>query len=472
MGTTAGLGVLLAVVASLSPIYHFVRKPQHRHLLSILGICALYAMYGFQCLNIIGMFLYCYLVVRFVPAKYAPHVFFTLGMIHQTYGQVYRYFYEYLEYSLDWSLSGMLMTLRLAGALWSRRDGKILAENKDAPLSRLQIAAAIDRDFTFLELFGFAFYFPGVMVGPFGDIKQYLEFIEFQGIYEALLPESEKKTDNKRVTLGMLVKYKPLWFRIALLPFSVLSTLVIAVKYIPEAAMYNLEFRQEHGFLFRVIYAILAIEFGNGKYYFTWSAGEVGTIISGLSFNGFNPDGSLDCEGNVQLQLINFKTITEPKDLSKYWSMSPQHYLKKDVFDRIKSATGSYLFASFATFFFSAFWHGVYPGYYMFFFHAAAFSIVLSDLKANIEKRFLLDENKAPKNPTGYKVFLVICCLITNFTLDYVIIPFRAMSLERSLNAWGSLYFIGHIISAVALVLNVVFKLTAPRKPPKTKNSE
>lgn len=114
----------------------------------------------------------------------------------------------------------------------------------------------------------------------------------------------------------------------------------------------------------------------------------------------------------------------------------------------------------------------MYPGYFLFFLHAAAFSLVLSALKANIEKRYILDENKAPKNPTVHKVFLVICSLVTTWSLDYVILPFRAMSLERSLAAWGSLYFIGHIITAIALVINLLLPVLAPIKHNKVKDSE
>jgi len=470
MVTTGQLGVILAVFAVSSPIYHFVHGRKERLLLSILGIVALFLMYQWECLNIIAMFLYGYAIMKFVPATAAPHVFLAVSMFHQTYGQVYRYIYQYLEYSLDWSLSGMLMTLRIAGALWSLRDGKVQAEDKEAKLSKLQKEAALNREISFLEFFGFSFYFPGVVVGPFGDLKQYLAFINYEGIYEALLPQSDKK-EGKRVTLAQLASHKGFLSRVFIV-FLSLAFFYVFSMFVPEDDLYVPEFRDRFNLPIRVIFAVLAIEVGNAKYYFTWSCGEIGTILSGLSFNGFTEDGSFDVEGSVQLQLLKFKTITDPKDISKYWSMSPQHYLRKDLFDRVKQITGSYVFANLCTFLFSAFWHGVYPGYYLFFLHACIFSLILSDLKHRILVHFIQDENGAPRNPTVSTIFNVICCISTNMLLDYVIIPFRAMSVERSMNAWGGLYYIGHILSAVALVVDIGFMLLAPRKAKKEKSSD
>jgi len=470
MVTTGQLGILLASVEILSPVYHFVHSRNGRLLLSIIGIFALIGMYQLECLNIIGMFLYGYLIMRFLPPKIAPHVFLAAAMFHQTYGQVYRYIYQYLEYSLDWSLSGMLMTLRLAGALWSRRDGVVLSENKDAQLSKLQREAALVRDVSFLEFFGFAFYFPGIIVGPFGDIKQYLDFINYEGIYEALLPASVKK-DCKRVTLGQLASHKGFWTRVLTIPVS-LAFFYAFSKIVPEDALYQKEFRDQYILPVRIAFAVFAVEVGHAKYYFTWSCGEIGTILSGLSFNGFNPDGTFDVEGNVQLQILKFKTITDPKEISRYWSMSPQHYLKKDLFDRVKQVTHSYVFANLCTFLFSAFWHGVYPGYYMFFLHACVFSLVLSHLREQVMARFIMNEKGEPRNAIVGKIFSVISCVATTVLLDYVIIPFRAMSFERSMTAWGSLGYFGHVLTVIYLVFDIILLLTAPKKPKKVKDSE
>lgn len=285
--STVVLGVLLVGLAAASPVYHVVHGRRARLLLSALGVAALGAMYGADALHLVAMYACCCAVHRLAPAAAAPHVFLALAMAHLTAAQVHRYRHEYLCYSLDWSLSGMLLALRLADALWARRDG--LAAARGAPLSRTQRAEALDRDLTPLELFGFAFFFPGVLVGPFRDIRQYLAFVGYDGVYAALAPDAPPQG---RVTLGMLARSRSFVSRVWMPPLT-LAAFMCAGRLVPEDAMYTDAFRTQHGFWYRVLYAVLATEAGHSKYYFTWSCGELGTILSGLSFEGFKPDGSL-----------------------------------------------------------------------------------------------------------------------------------------------------------------------------------
>lgn len=291
--STVVLGVLLVGLAAASPVYHAVHGRRARLLLSAVGVAALGAMYGADALHLVAMYACCCAVQRAVAAAAAPHVFLALAMAHLTAAQVHRYRHAYLCYSLDWSLSGMLLALRLADALWARRDGLVARRTTStgsapqSPLSPMQRAEAVDRDLTPLELFGFAFFFPGVLVGPFRDVRQYLAFIDYDGVYAALAPDAPR-----RVTLGMLARSRSFLSRVWMPPVT-LAAFMCASHFVPEDAMYTDAFRTQHGFWFRALYALVATEAGHSKYYFTWSCGELGTILAGLSFDGFKPDGSL-----------------------------------------------------------------------------------------------------------------------------------------------------------------------------------
>lgn len=288
--STVVLGVLLVGLAAASPVYHVVHGRRARLLLSALGVAALGAMYGVDALHLVAMWACCCAVQRVLPVHVAPHAFLALAMTHLTAAQVHRYRHEYLCYSLDWSLSGMLLALRLADALWARRDGA--AVHRGVPLSRTQRAEAVDRALSPLELFGFAFFFPGVLVGPFRDVRQYLDFINYEGVYAALAPVKDGEEKKQRVTLAMLARSRSFLSRVWMPPVT-LASFMLAGRFVPEDAMYTDEFRAQHGFWFRALYAFLATEAGHSKYYFTWSCGELGTILSGLSFDGFKSDGSL-----------------------------------------------------------------------------------------------------------------------------------------------------------------------------------
>lgn len=114
---------------------------------------------------------------------------------------------------------------------------------------------------------------------------------------------------------------------------------------------------------------------------------------------------------------------------------------------------------------------GVYPGYYLFFLHASVFSLAVSTLKKELLVRFVLDENGVPRSPHVYGVFEGFFCAVTQLLLDYVILPFRAMSVERSLAAWRALNFIGHILVAIVLLVDAGFRLVPrPRRAQPSKS--
>lgn len=108
---------------------------------------------------------------------------------------------------------------------------------------------------------------------------------------------------------------------------------------------------------------------------------------------------------------------------------------------------------------------GVYPGYYLFFLHASVFSLAVSTMKKELLTRVVLDENKVPRSPRAYKAFEGFFCVVTQLLLDYVILPFRAMSVERSLAGWRSLNYIGHILVLGVLLVDAVFCLVPRRRP-------
>jgi len=453
--------MVLTFFQLFAPFFHFIRDTKNRHFFAAsLGFIGLILEYGESAIHPIAMVIYCYLIMRYVPVRSSPHVFLAVAMAHQTYGHIYRAMFDYLSYSMEWTLSTMLLTLKLAGAVWSRRDGYVQKEaqekGENVKFTRLQQEAAICRDFSLLELFSFGFFFPGVFVGPFHDIKQYLDFIEFNGRYADL---TAPKGEKPRVTLGRIVKSPQFWTRPL---FSVFYILIYFVGewYFYDRNMCKEEFHENYNFIQRILYLIVSVEMGNCKYYFTWTIGEIGTILSGLGYAGENPDGSLQLDACIQIDIIKFKMTSDPKDLTKYWSMSPQHYLKKDVFERLKPHM-NYIIASLITFTFSAAWHGIYPGYFIFFLSAAIFSLPVTKVKSQLSP-FIYNQDGTPKNKRNAIIFEGFFIFTTQFILDFVIVPFRVMSFKNSYLAWKNLDFVGVIF--VLLFLVASFFLPPPPK--------
>ena len=75
-----------------------------------------------------------------------------------------------------------------------------------------------------------------------------------------------------------------------------------------------------------------------------------------------------------------------------------------------------------ATFTTSAVWHGLYPGYYMFFLSTAFFSIVARTVRARIRPFFLPEHGASMASKRFYDF---ISWAATFFVLDYSTIAFR-----------------------------------------------
>lgn len=91
----------------------------------------------------------------------------------------------------------------------------------------------------------------------------------------------------------------------------------------------------------------------------------------------------------------------------------------------------------------SAFWHGFYPGYYLFF---VTFSFVTQLARA--ARRTLRPWCVAPAaNKLAYDL---VTMLSTSVLRDYLAMSFAVLRLDVSLRVWSANYFYGHVGMAVA----------------------
>jgi hypothetical protein len=122
------------------------------------------------------------------------------------------------------------------------------------------------------------------------------------------------------------------------------------------------------------------------KYYTGWKMSQSGIIFCGLSYNptprpktqpavltviGGEIEHKFDKVESAGISIVEFDI--NPKKRIQYWNRTVHLWLKYNLFLRIVSAkskvfNGNNSIASLITFMVSAFWHGFYPVYYIFFF--------------------------------------------------------------------------------------------------------
>jgi len=100
-----------------------------------------------------------------------------------------------------------------------------------------------------------------------------------------------------------------------------------------------------------------------------------------------------------------------------------------------------------ATYFISAFWHGFYPGYYMFF-----LSLPLMTQCERIGRKKITPYFGGDKGGrfSLYGLFTIAC---TQVMLTYIAIPFMLLSFSWSKTAWTEIYFGGHVVMFSMCVL-------------------
>lgn len=108
----------------------------------------------------------------------------------------------------------------------------------------------------------------------------------------------------------------------------------------------------------------------------------------------------------------------------------------------------------------SAFWHGFYPGYYMFFILVALLTLAAREMRRHVRPMFL-DRGKAVKF-----VYDTLGRIITAFCLNYGAAAFLLLSGHAALAMWSSLYFVVHLGAVVVLVRYMVFPPRRPRAVP------
>ncbi|VDM33413.1 unnamed protein product [Hydatigera taeniaeformis] len=179
------------------------------------------------------------------------------------------------------------------------------------------------------------------------------------------------------------------------------------------------------------------------KYYFGWSLAEMLGICAGNGYTGLDPETRTTLWTKVH-NFDFFKVETAPnlKILIDAWNIGTVRWLREVVYFRAPLR-----FRTVLVFIVSAFWHGLYPGYYLMFPSFALFTYTSRSWRRNI--RPLVLEAQSPRLQCFYDIFTL---LITQFTMEYAQAPFHLLSFKPSITLWMKFLFVPHIIGVVVIV--------------------
>jgi MBOAT, membrane-bound O-acyltransferase family len=146
--------------------------------------------------------------------------------------------------------------------------------------------------------------------------------------------------------------------------------------------------------------------------------------------------------GVENVDIIAYEFSTNIQSLSRAWNKRTQSWLEQYVYNRTEQSL-------LTTYTVSALWHGLYPGYFMFFFSAALMSSTERLVRKKINP-LILTPTSSPLYSTRYcviirGVYTVLCWFLTSVTLTYHAQTFYMKSFSRSVQAFESFYYLPNI---------------------------
>lgn len=422
-----------------------------RHLFSfLLGAFLLQFTLGVQWIHQLITSVVAYVMYLVLPRRAARYAVPFMVMTYMTLGHLHRQYINYLGWDMDFTGAQMVLVIKLYSLSFNLYDGELLGKGEEDRAAKKCAAFAVTALPGPLEFLGYTFCFSNVLAGPAFEYKIYADACDGTLLYDENGKPRGKIPSNVGPTL------KPFLMSLVCMGLFVVGNGAFpildpadpqnATPVVIAAEMLSQPWYYRYG------YAWIALFFIRQKYYFAWKNAEGANNIWYAGFEGFDDGGKVKGWENANnIDIVDFETAPNLKTLTAGWNKKTANWLARYVYMR----TGGSLVATYGC---SAFWHGFYPGYYMFF-----LSVPLLTFCERLGKKKL-----SPIFSTGGKwsPWGIVTILSTSFVVEYFVMSFQLLAWDWSVTYWKSQYFFGHILCAV--FYGVLSTMPSPKKKDKT----
>ncbi len=408
-----------------------------KHLTSCtLGILILQTVLGTQYIHLLITSLLSYLLLLLLPPRISKTLVPAFSMTYCVLGHLHRQYINYMGWDLDFTGAQMVITIKLWSLAWNVYDGHVIktAEEGDVPKATRRCERfALERVPGFLEFMGYAMCFSNVLAGPAFEFSVYRDAVEGGRI-------KGHRPSRWRPVFG------PLVVSVVCLAAHVLLSRVYFPIMDPVDSQKNLPVIlssvtiESHGWSGVFAYLFLGLLGNRMKYYFAWKNSEGAANTWYCGYVGVE-EGSEKWVHSQNVDILGCETAQNTREGTTKWNMKTAQWLNRYVYAR---TDGSLLM----TYFISAFWHGFYPGYYLFFLSLPIATNVERECRGRIGSRF---------ESGRWNWWGVLCWAATQTTLMYISLPFLVLSWEWSLAVWRSYWFVGHAVMVATWLIIRIF---------------
>ena len=362
---------------------------------------------------------------------------------------------SYLSGVFDFTGTQMVLTMKLTSFAYNLYDGtfdkeRVFGKHEDKKKAKVYAARqafAITSLPNPLEFFGYIYCFTCILAGPAFEYADYARSIDGSAFRKA--DDKDQKLPGKKPSTIL-----PGLQRLLIGVVSMVGFLQLSARY-PLSAHYKADFIAENTIVERFIKLLIAMFAERLKYYFAWKVAEGASIMGGFGFEGYDKDGKeKGWKGVENIEIVTFETAANIQTCSRSWNKRTQGWLERYTYGR----TGNSLIA---TYFISALWHGLYPGFFMVFLTIPLMTNIERLMRAKINPILVpgynpFDASTYPKTPVAY-IYWLVCWVGTVFGLNYTAQAFNMGSFERCHRALSGYFYGGHIFMVVLYVLLEIF---------------
>ncbi|XP_007893047.2 lysophospholipid acyltransferase 2 [Callorhinchus milii] len=391
------------------------------------------------------MLSYCVLVT--IDVKRVHKYSFVAAMGYLTVCQIIRvYALDGKEHSADFSGPLMVITQKVTKLAFEIHDG--LARD-DVQLSPSQKRLAVRRVPSLLEYLSYNLNFMGILAGPAVSFNHYIDFIEGSKVeVKPVCPPGINSDNCQKHDPSPLsaVGRKVLSSSVSLLMHLTL------LKTFPLAYNTDEEFVRTASFPRRCFYLYASLLACRPKYYFVWTMADAINNAAGFGFSGYDENGRARWDLTCNLNIMKIEFATSMKQFIDNWNIQTAAWLKEICYDRCSFSP------TITTFFLSAVWHGVYPGYYLTFITGSFMTLASRSVRKNLRPHFLVSRRRRC-------LYDMVTWATTQLMVSYTVAPFVLLFADSSLAFYRSWYFCFHILTGVLV-------LVLPQKPRQTERKE
>jgi hypothetical protein len=374
-----------------------------------------------------------YLICALAPRKFSAKIAFVWVMGYMTACHVYRMYVSYLSGIFDFTGTQMVLTMKLTSFAYNYYDGtydkdKVFAtpesQGKDVRMYADRRRFAITKLPNLLEFFGYIYCFTCILAGPAFEYNDYVHSIDgtvFTPLFEPQIKTADGKVKKTTRAPSSLL---PAMLQLLIAVVCLVGHIVLSGMY-PVSNLYKKEWiAQWPRFFPRLGYMLIALFAERLKFYFAWKVAEGACVLGGFGFEGYDAAGSvIGWKAVENMDIITFETGTNVQTLSRAWNKRTQGWLERYTYLR----NGKNLMI---VYFVSAFWHGLYPGFFLLFMTLPLLTNIERLIRAKINPIIVpeydgRDINSYPRTAVG-KIYWVVCWFLTQMSANYVVqvVPF------------------------------------------------